>query len=435
MTAPEEKTPLRAIEFFCGIGGWAASQIPAAQCDNKAHFDVLCAIDINDDANEVYKHNFRLSPTRKSIETLSTKNVDALRADVWMMSPPCQPFTRNNQTESRDAADPRTNAFLSILKLIRTVRFPPRYIALENVVGFEESQCCKDLLDTLKLEGFSYMQFILTPTSFGMPNERPRYYLIAVRNGVFEGHQANSDAIFHNIPTMAPIAAPQISEFLDEVTDERGFESLLVPKSLLEKSASWCLDIVRGRDRTTSCFTKSYGRYIKGTGSVLLMDAQKAPSSGCANATGPDNATSSMENMKQAAAEASPGMGCQGDGDGHDRASCTDKEGVNESRTPNASQSISADLRGDPSTRVFDVNWQSILEGNALRYFSPTELLRVFGFPVECGYSFPPAIAANPRKCYALIGNSLNVTVVKYLLEYMFVNAQFNDDEPEQKDS
>lgn len=47
------------------------------------------------------------------------------------MSPPCQPFTRNNTTEARDTNDPRAKAFENIIDLIPRLRIPPHYIALE----------------------------------------------------------------------------------------------------------------------------------------------------------------------------------------------------------------------------------------------------------------------------------------------------------------
>lgn len=43
----------------------------------------------------------------KSIDQLTPVDLDSLSADLWVMSPPCQPHTRNNRTAKRDTADPR----------------------------------------------------------------------------------------------------------------------------------------------------------------------------------------------------------------------------------------------------------------------------------------------------------------------------------------
>ena len=50
---------------------------------------------------------------------------------MWLMSPPCQPFTRNNTTNSRDTNDPRSKAFIHLTDLLSQLRIPPQYIALE----------------------------------------------------------------------------------------------------------------------------------------------------------------------------------------------------------------------------------------------------------------------------------------------------------------
>ena len=38
-----------------------------------------------------------------SVESIRARDVEALGANVWTLSPPCQPFTRNNTTSVRTA--------------------------------------------------------------------------------------------------------------------------------------------------------------------------------------------------------------------------------------------------------------------------------------------------------------------------------------------
>ena len=55
-----------------------------------------------------------------------------LQADLWMMSPPCQPFTCIGL--QRDAADPRSNSLLHLVKLLSDeLARPPRALFVENV--------------------------------------------------------------------------------------------------------------------------------------------------------------------------------------------------------------------------------------------------------------------------------------------------------------
>ena len=149
------------------------------------------------------------------------------------------------------------------------------------------------------------------------------------------------------------------------------------------------------------------------------------------------------------------------------------------------------EFRLAPESRKFDLNWKDKLKGQKLRFFSPNELLQLFGFielenvnkkiknknqkrsrfvlenniddvnslnfklkadditnnddnthsdhndnndnndnnnnnnmniKNDDDLLFFPANITN-RKCYELIGNSLSVTVVSHLLEYLFLST------------
>lgn len=57
--------------------------------------EVLLAIDINEIANKVYKHNFPAVNLRASnIQSLTADEINKLTPDMILLSPPCQPFTR-----------------------------------------------------------------------------------------------------------------------------------------------------------------------------------------------------------------------------------------------------------------------------------------------------------------------------------------------------
>ena len=190
------------------------------------------------------------------------------------MSPPCQPFTRQHPATEND---PRSNALNHLTKMLTKLKNPPKYFALENVIGFETSPACKNLLKSLELTGYQFMQFALSPTQFGVPNERPRYYLLAVHNGKFDLSNAQNETNINNytyvhtsIPGLENIEINEIKSYLMEYSLEETQE-LFVPENLLEKNASWCMDLVKENDKYSACFTKSYSKYFKGTGSVLLI--------------------------------------------------------------------------------------------------------------------------------------------------------------------
>ncbi|PSS06627.1 hypothetical protein PHLCEN_2v3583 [Hermanssonia centrifuga] len=80
-------------------------------------------------------------------------------------------------------------------------------------------------------------------------------------------------------------------------------------------------------------------------------------------------------------------------------------------------QFLAAQRNGDPEA-------VRILDPLQLRYFSPSELLRLFRFdrPSLDGepslFQWPPKISTKTK--YKLIGNSVNVAVVSRLIDYLF---------------
>lgn len=105
--------PLRVLELYSGIGGmhWAIKR-------SGCQLDVATAIDINTSANTQYRYNFpHTNLLAANLLGLSVKMLRGIRADIWMMSPPCQPYTRVGK--KLDLEDERSSSFLHILNLIR----------------------------------------------------------------------------------------------------------------------------------------------------------------------------------------------------------------------------------------------------------------------------------------------------------------------------
>uniref|UniRef100_A0A674I0H7 tRNA (cytosine(38)-C(5))-methyltransferase n=2 Tax=Terrapene triunguis TaxID=2587831 RepID=A0A674I0H7_9SAUR len=290
--------------------------------------EVVAAVDVNTVANEVYKHNFPSTPLwAKTIEGITLAELNRLSFDMILMSPPCQPFTRIGL--QGDVSDPRTNSFLYILDILPRLQRLPKYILLENVKGFETSSARDKLVETLKKCGFKYQEFLLSPTCLGIPNSRLRYFLIAKLQSELFSFQAPGQ-ILENFPDQEPKASvkhrvaaglkkessfmPHTEEYIDpnsgsdggsgqcsqkeafvfkletakEMEKKRNQDSdlsiqmlqdfleedgeemsqyFLPPKALLRYA--FLLDIVTPSCRRSTCFTKGYGHYVEGTGSVL----------------------------------------------------------------------------------------------------------------------------------------------------------------------
>lgn len=234
---------MRVLELFCGIGGCAAVLGPRAA--------VAAAVDVNRDALAVYSHNFPHPVEARTVESLPASAYRAFDADLWWLSPPCQPFTERGLR--RDLDDPRARPFLAVLDRLDAVR--PRYMAMENVPGFQGSRAWTLLRETLERAGYpSVHERLLCPSELGLPNRRRRFYLVAAREP---------------IPEPSPprhLEAKTVAELVDPVPDP---ELGVSPEVLA--SYEGALSIVDAGDpaTVTSCFTSAYGRSHVRSGSYL----------------------------------------------------------------------------------------------------------------------------------------------------------------------
>jgi len=233
---------LRVLELFAGIGGCAAALRGAAA-------EVVAAVDINRSALEVYRHNFSHPIETCTIESLSASWFDNWQADLWWLSPPCQPYTRRGK--QLDLEDPRSQALLTLLERIEQVQ--PNYIALENVPPFADSQARTRLGEILSRCGYEFAEQILCPTELGVPNRRRRYYLLAGKKPL-------------GAPPRPEPQSAGVADYLDAEVDQ----SLDVSPELLQKYAG-ALDLVAVDDpaAVTACFTAAYGRSPVRSGSYL----------------------------------------------------------------------------------------------------------------------------------------------------------------------
>lgn len=240
---PRNHSP-RAIELFCGIGGFAAAV--------GDRFEIVAAVDINRTALDVYQHNFDHPVVAASVESIPFSRLQDWDADLWWLSPPCQPFTRRGR--QLDTDDLRSAGFLGLLD--RITRILPAHIVMENVPGFVESQAHLRLRELLETLGYHVQEQLLCPAHLGIPNRRQRFYLIGSQEALTS-------------PTNDTASLRPLSRFLDN----KPTEDLWVEPNLATRYP-YALNIVDADDREAiaACFTAAYGRSPVRSGSYLTTD-------------------------------------------------------------------------------------------------------------------------------------------------------------------
>jgi site-specific DNA-cytosine methylase len=233
---------LRVLELFAGIGGCAAAI--------SARADVVAAVESDQEALAVYRHNFENPTCDRPVESLATEWFRDCAADVWWMSPPVLPYVCAGLRRELD--DPRSKGLLHVFEQVRTIK--PRYIALECVPNFDKSLTRQLLLETLTESGYELQETQLCPTELGIPNQRRRYYLVAGREELQAWKPKNASAQFS----------------LRDTLDDARHEKLAIAPELLamHRSTMHVVDM-NDANAVSSCFTSDYGRSVNMTGSYL----------------------------------------------------------------------------------------------------------------------------------------------------------------------
>lgn len=251
---------MRVLELYSGIGGCAAAlatMAPSAQ--------VVAALDVNHLARQVYELNFPHPTVDALIEFIPLRRFEAWQADLWWMSPPCQPFTRRGKQQ--DADDPRARTFLLAMERLATIR--PTYLALENVPAFRGSRVHRRLLDTLDGTGYAHRhEILLCPSQLGMPNRRLRYYLVA-------GLEPLDPLIEPTTSSTKPTPRTPTSSPLATLIDRTPDPDLIVDADLQRRYED-AFHIVDADDpqAETRTFTSAYGRSPVRSGSYLRQEGQ-----------------------------------------------------------------------------------------------------------------------------------------------------------------
>lgn len=121
--------------------------------------------------------------------------------------------------KKKDVDDPRSASLLHLIHLLGIMSSPPKLLFLENVKNFEVSEARQRLLAILVRRKYTFEEFLVSPTSIGIPNTRLRYYLLA--------WQSESPRVSHSFPSHLPAEknANDSTSVFDETYSARKSES------------------------------------------------------------------------------------------------------------------------------------------------------------------------------------------------------------------
>ena len=170
-TPSKEASHLRAVEMFCGIGGFRLA------CEELG-IKTVWANDINPLSCRVYRSVFggdRLheGDVRKLHDTIPSH-------DILTAGFPCQPFSSAGKKQG--IRDPRGTLFEEIVEVLR--EHSPRWFILENVkrlLTMEQGDHFATILLSLSELDYFVEWRLLNATFFGLPQNRQRVVIVGTR--------------------------------------------------------------------------------------------------------------------------------------------------------------------------------------------------------------------------------------------------------------
>jgi len=201
------------IDLFAGLGGF---NLALSELGHKCVF----ASEIDETLRSCYRINFGLEPVG-DIRNISADKVPSHQ--ILCAGFPCQPFSKAGSQLGLNDRE-RGNLFYEILKIID--HHKPQYLLLENVPNItrhDHGRTWKKIRQLLEDRGYYLKCRELSPHHFGIPQIRPRTYILASKS-TLDGFVWPEPSLSENISVKAildtnPPQAQKISFIMEDCLD------------------------------------------------------------------------------------------------------------------------------------------------------------------------------------------------------------------------
>jgi len=208
---------IRYIDLFCGIGGFRTA---FEQACNEVGEDIVpeCVFssDIDKYAQFAYEYNFGDRPVG---DITQVDERDIPDHDILFAGFPCQPFSIIGQ--KRGFNDIRGTLFFDIARILKEKK--PKAFILENVkqlVGHDNGQTLKVILDTLRELGYHTYAKVLNALDYGLPQKRERIIIVGHKDPILFAFPAKQKTFIPLSDILEP--NPEPKHFLSErIRDKR----------------------------------------------------------------------------------------------------------------------------------------------------------------------------------------------------------------------
>ncbi|MBE3023009.1 DNA cytosine methyltransferase [Campylobacter sp. 7477a] len=170
------KNKIECAELCAGIGGFRIGMEMS-----KLPVDIIYRNEIDNSCQKIYIENFNEEFTSKDIFDIVAKDVPDI--DILCAGFPCQPFSQAGKRQGFQ--DDRGTIFFKIHEIVETKR--PNIVFFENVpnlVRHNKGNTFNTIRYMLSELGYNVYYDILDSSYFGVPQSRPRVYIVAIKSNL-----------------------------------------------------------------------------------------------------------------------------------------------------------------------------------------------------------------------------------------------------------
>ena len=224
---------VKVASLFCGCGGTDVGLLGGfdflGKHYNKNEMSIVYANDIDDNACNIFKENFGITPDNRDIREVASNDLPEF--DILTGGFPCQSFSIVAQNPKRlGVKDDRGKLFFEMCRILKD-RQPKCFIA-ENVKGIltaNNKSAFPLIIEEFENCGYDVKYDILNSADFGVPQKRERVIIVGFRKDLkinFEFPKVQIKDTSEYIP---------LKSVIDDVVDEKYFFSQKAVDGMLRK--------------------------------------------------------------------------------------------------------------------------------------------------------------------------------------------------------
>ncbi|KGA99019.1 modification methylase [Alkalihalobacillus alcalophilus ATCC 27647 = CGMCC 1.3604] len=161
---------MKYVDLFAGIGGFhLAMKSFGAECVYASEWDKH--------AQTTYSANFGIHP-EGDITQIEASEIP--QHDILCAGFPCQPFSISGKRQGFE--DTRGTLFFDVARIVK--HHQPKLVFMENVRNFathDQGNTLNTVRETLEQIGYKFWHQVLNASQFGLPQNRERIYMVAIR--------------------------------------------------------------------------------------------------------------------------------------------------------------------------------------------------------------------------------------------------------------